>query len=76
LNVAKSFNYFRALKLYLKMQDHTHACYLVGVFIDDVKVLVSLSFGLSGPNEVAMKLAVRSDDPEVSDKIHETVGSG
>jgi hypothetical protein len=29
LNVANSLNYFRALKLYLKMQDRTHACYLV-----------------------------------------------
>jgi coatomer subunit gamma len=37
---------------------------------------VRLSFGLSGTNEVAMKLAVRSDDPEVSDKIHEVVASG
>jgi coatomer protein complex subunit gamma len=49
---------------------------LSGVFIGDVKVLVRLSFGLSGPKEVAMKLAVRSDDPEVSDKIHEIVASG
>jgi len=46
------------------------------VFIGDVKVLVRLSFGLSGPNEVAMKLTVRSDDPEISDKIHEIVASG
>ncbi|XP_062210473.1 coatomer subunit gamma-1 [Phragmites australis] len=54
----------------------SHTCLLSGVFISDVKVLVRLSFGLSGPNEVAMKLAVRSDDPEVSDKIHEIVASG
>ncbi|PAN50733.1 hypothetical protein PAHAL_9G542100 [Panicum hallii] len=54
----------------------SHSCLLSGVFIGDVKVLVRLSFGLSGPNEVAMKLAVRSDDPEVSDKIHEIVASG
>ncbi|KAL6867553.1 hypothetical protein ACP4OV_015577 [Aristida adscensionis] len=54
----------------------SHTCLLSGVFIGDVKVLVRLSFGLSGPNEVAMKLAVRSDDPEVSDKIHEIVASG
>jgi coatomer protein complex subunit gamma len=49
---------------------------LSGVFIGDVKVLVRLSFGLSGAKEVAMKLVVRSDDPEVSDKIHEIVASG
>ncbi|KAF8684302.1 hypothetical protein HU200_044353 [Digitaria exilis] len=54
----------------------SHTCLLSGMFIGDVKVLVRLSFGLSGPNEVAMKLAVRSDDPEVSDKIHEIVASG
>ncbi|KAM0896208.1 hypothetical protein ACQ4PT_023337 [Festuca glaucescens] len=54
----------------------SHICLLSGVFIGDVKVLVRLSFGLSGPKEVAMKLAVRSDDPEVSDKIHEIVASG
>ncbi|TVU47821.1 hypothetical protein EJB05_07430 [Eragrostis curvula] len=54
----------------------SHTCLLSGVFIGDVKVLVRLSFGLSGPNEVAMKLAVRSDDPEVSDKIHQIVASG
>ncbi|PWZ53577.1 Coatomer subunit gamma-1 [Zea mays] len=54
----------------------SHTCLLSGVFIGNMKVLVRLSFGLSGPNEVAMKLAVRSDDPEVSDKIHEIVASG
>uniref|UniRef100_A0A0E0KAT6 Coatomer subunit gamma n=1 Tax=Oryza punctata TaxID=4537 RepID=A0A0E0KAT6_ORYPU len=54
----------------------SHTCLLSGVFIGDAKVLVRLSFGLSGPKEVAMKLAVRSDDPEVSEKIHEIVASG
>ncbi|KAG2553559.1 hypothetical protein PVAP13_9KG533900 [Panicum virgatum] len=54
----------------------SHSCLLSGVFIGDVKVLVRLSFGLSGPNEVAMKLTVRSDDPEISDKIHEIVARG
>ena len=46
------------------------------MFIGNVKVLVRLSFGISGPKEVAMKLAVRSDDPEVSDRIHEIVANG
>ncbi|CAM0905625.1 unnamed protein product [Alopecurus aequalis] len=54
----------------------SHTCLLSGVFIGDVKVLVRLSFGISGPKEVAMKLAVRSDDPEVSDRIHEIVANG
>ncbi|VAH16461.1 unnamed protein product [Triticum turgidum subsp. durum] len=54
----------------------SHTCLLSGVFIGNVKVLVRLSFGISGPKEVAMKLAVRSDDPEVSDRIHEIVANG
>ncbi|XP_078170528.1 coatomer gamma-2 subunit, putative / gamma-2 coat protein, putative / gamma-2 COP [Carex rostrata] len=54
----------------------SHTCLLSGVFIGNVKVLVRLSFGISGPKEVAMKLAVRSDDPDVSDNIHVIVASG
>lgn len=54
----------------------SHTCLLSGMFIGNVKVLVRLSFGISGPKEVAMKLAVRSDDPEISDKIHEIVANG
>ncbi|XP_072990665.1 coatomer subunit gamma-2 [Typha latifolia] len=54
----------------------SHTCLLSGVFMGDVKVLVRLSFGISGPKEVAMKLAVRSEDPDVSDKIHEIVAEG
>ncbi|CAD6343816.1 unnamed protein product [Miscanthus lutarioriparius] len=54
----------------------SHTCLLSGVFIGNVKVLVRLSFGISAPKEVAMKLAVRSDDPEISDKIHEIVANG
>ncbi|XP_072972224.1 coatomer subunit gamma-2 [Typha angustifolia] len=54
----------------------SHSCLLSGVFMGDVKVLVRLSFGISGPKEVAMKLAVRSEDPDVSDKIHEIVAEG
>ncbi|XP_058069045.1 coatomer subunit gamma-2 isoform X1 [Magnolia sinica] len=54
----------------------SHTCLLSGVFIGNVKVLVRLSFGIDGPKQVAMKLAVRSDDPAVSDAIHEIVASG
>ncbi|XP_027191338.1 coatomer subunit gamma [Cicer arietinum] len=54
----------------------SHTCLLSGVFIGDVKVLVRLSFGLDGAKDVAMKLAVRSDDETVSDAIHEIVASG
>ncbi|XP_020256257.1 coatomer subunit gamma-2 [Asparagus officinalis] len=51
----------------------SHTCLLSGVFIGNVKVLVRLSFGIDGPKQVAMKLAVRSDDPAVSEAIHEIV---
>lgn len=35
-----------------------------------------LSLGIDGPKQVAMKLAVRSEDQAVSDAIHEIVASG
>ncbi|GER49846.1 coatomer subunit gamma [Striga asiatica] len=54
----------------------SHTCLLSGVYIGSVKVLVRLSFGIDGSKEVAMKLAVRSDDVNVSDAIHEIVASG
>lgn len=54
----------------------SHTCLLSGVFIGNVKVLVRLQFGIDGPKEVAMKLAVRSEDENVSDMIHEIVASG
>lgn len=54
----------------------SHTCLLSGVFIGSVKVLVRLQFGIDGPKEVAMKLAVRSEDDNVSDMIHEIVASG
>ncbi len=54
----------------------SHTCLLSGVFIGNVKVLVRLSFGIDGPKEVAMKLAVRSEDESVSEAIHEIVASG
>jgi coatomer protein complex subunit gamma len=41
-----------------------------------VKVLVRIAFGIDGPKEVAMQLAVRSEDETVSDAIHEIVASG
>uniref|UniRef100_A0A1D1YI63 Coatomer subunit gamma n=1 Tax=Anthurium amnicola TaxID=1678845 RepID=A0A1D1YI63_9ARAE len=54
----------------------SHTCLLSGVFIGNVRVLVRLSFGIDGPKQVAMKLAVRSDDQSVSDAIHEIVANG
>ncbi|CAK9142569.1 unnamed protein product [Ilex paraguariensis] len=54
----------------------SHTCLLSGVYIGNAKVLVRLSFGIDGPKEVAMKLAVRSEDESVSDAIHDIVASG
>ncbi|KAK4794751.1 hypothetical protein SAY86_012745 [Trapa natans] len=54
----------------------SHSCLLSGVFIGNVKVLARLSFGIDGQKEVAMKLAVRSDEESISDLIHEMVASG
>ncbi|XP_051145035.1 coatomer subunit gamma-like [Andrographis paniculata] len=54
----------------------SHSCLLSGVYIGNVKVLARLSFGIDGTREVAMKLAVRSEDVTVSDAIHEIVASG
>ncbi|KAJ0981913.1 hypothetical protein J5N97_010168 [Dioscorea zingiberensis] len=54
----------------------SHSCLLSGIFIGNVKVLVRLSFGIDGPKQVAMKLTVRSDDPAISDAIHEIVANG
>ncbi|KAL6986883.1 hypothetical protein U1Q18_040971 [Sarracenia purpurea var. burkii] len=54
----------------------SHTCLLSGVFMGNVKVLARLSFGIDGPKDVAMKLAVRSEDESISDAIHEIVASG
>ncbi|KAL9248490.1 Coatomer subunit gamma-like protein [Drosera capensis] len=54
----------------------SHTCLLSGIFIGNVKVLARLQFGLEKNKEVAMKLAVRSDNEVVSDTIHEIVASG
>ena len=54
----------------------SHTCIMSGVYLGTVKVLVRLSFGIDSSKEVAMKLAVRSEDENVSDAIHEIVASG
>ncbi|CAA7399426.1 unnamed protein product [Spirodela intermedia] len=51
----------------------SHTCLLSGVFIGNAKVLVRLAFGIDASKHVAMKLAVRSDDPSVSEAIHDIV---
>ncbi|XP_074582742.1 coatomer subunit gamma-2-like [Curcuma longa] len=54
----------------------SHTCLLSGIFLGNVKVLVRVSFGIDASKQVAMKLAVRSEDPEISEKIHEIVSEG
>ncbi|CAI9294688.1 unnamed protein product [Lactuca saligna] len=53
----------------------SHSCLLSGVYMGNVKVLVRLSFGVDSSKEVAMKLAVRSEDESVSDAIHDIVAN-
>ncbi|KAH7294192.1 hypothetical protein KP509_28G060100 [Ceratopteris richardii] len=49
----------------------SHTCLLAGKFVGDISVLARLSFGIDPQKQVAMKLAVRSEDQYVSDAIHE-----
>lgn len=53
----------------------SHTCLLAGIFLGDIQVLVCLSVGIDSQKQVAMKLAVRSEDPAVSDIIHEIINS-
>lgn len=51
----------------------SHTCLLAGKFIGDLSVLVRLSFGIDPQKQVAMKLAVRSEDQYVSDAVHDII---
>lgn len=51
----------------------SHTCILAGNFIGDLSVLVRLSFGIDPQKQVAMKLAVRSEDQYISDAVHEII---
>lgn len=48
----------------------SHTLLLSGTVVGDVQVLVRLAFGIDSQRNVAMKLAVRSESPEVSEAIH------
>ncbi|EOA29493.1 hypothetical protein CARUB_v10012945mg [Capsella rubella] len=54
----------------------SHTCLLSGLYIGNVKVLVKAQFGMDSSREIVMKLAVRSEDPSVSDAIHALVANG
>jgi coatomer protein complex subunit gamma len=53
----------------------SHTCLLSGKFLGGVQVLVRLSVGIEAQKQVAMKLMVRSEDPAVSDIIHEIIAN-
>lgn len=53
----------------------SHTCLLAGRFLGGIQVLVRLSVGIDSQKQVAMKLAVRSEDPAISDFIHEIVNA-
>jgi len=48
----------------------SHAVSMAGVVIGDVEVLVRLNFGMDAQHNVAMKMAVRAEDPAVAESIH------
>jgi coatomer protein complex subunit gamma len=48
---------------------------LSGKFLGGVEVLVRLAVGIEAQKQVAMKLMVRSEDPAVSDIIHEIIAN-
>ncbi len=53
----------------------SHTCLLSGKFLGGVQVLVRLAVGIEAQKQVAMKLMVRSEDPAVSDIIHEIIAN-
>ena len=52
----------------------SHMCLLSGEVIGDCSVLARVKLGIDRSFNVAMKLEVRSDDPDVSDALHEVIG--
>mmetsp|Transcript_11362 Transcript_11362/g.15467 ORF Transcript_11362/g.15467 Transcript_11362/m.15467 type:complete len:917 (+) Transcript_11362:38-2788(+) len=51
----------------------SHTCLLSGCFVGFCHVLVRLYFGVDQANAVAVKVAVRSEDPEVSQLVHQII---
>mmetsp|Transcript_33412 Transcript_33412/g.72896 ORF Transcript_33412/g.72896 Transcript_33412/m.72896 type:complete len:907 (-) Transcript_33412:733-3453(-) len=51
----------------------SHTCLLAGTFVGGIQVLVRLYFGVDQANAVAVKVAVRSEDPSVSELIHQII---
>ena len=53
----------------------SHTVLLAGTFVGNQAVLVRLSFGIDAGGQVAMKLVVRADTPEISDAVHMIIQS-
>lgn len=51
----------------------SHQVLLSGKYIGDVLCLVRLSFGIDASRNVAMKIAVRSESPDVCDAVHQII---
>ena len=51
----------------------SHTCLLSGCFVGFCQVLVRLYFGVDQAGSVAVKVAVRSEDAEVSQIIHQII---
>ena len=51
----------------------SHATLLGGAYVGNVQALVRLNMGMDANQNVAMKLTVRSVDPNVSDLIHQII---
>lgn len=53
----------------------SHQCLLAGTVIGGSVALVRLSFGIDAQKQVAMKLAVRSEDPSTCDLVHDIIAN-
>ena len=51
----------------------SHTCLLSGCFVGFTQVLVRLYFGIDQSNAIAVKVAVRSEDPTVSQMVHQII---
>mmetsp|Transcript_25184 Transcript_25184/g.54739 ORF Transcript_25184/g.54739 Transcript_25184/m.54739 type:complete len:900 (-) Transcript_25184:336-3035(-) len=53
----------------------SHTVLMAGIFVGYQQVLVRMSFGIDASNQVAMKLVVRAESPEISDAVHQIIQS-
>ena len=51
----------------------SHTAVLSGTVVGDRKLLMKVQLGMSANNNVAMKLAARSPDPDIASAVHEVL---